>query len=387
VIHRDSDLLKNILLFSQTLRGKKVGVTIDNVLDALRGISFIDIRNKKDFYYLLKSNFISRKEESDLFDDLFNQFWSFEDENSISIKKVVGEKMEVPKEKEEITFFEYKKIQPLVKDWADKSDEDELKEQKEVPAYSPEEVLRRKDFDHLQEQELDKVRQLVSALSRKLAMNLSRRWKRGKRGDRLDFRRTIRQSIKYGGEMIELKLRQPKPKPYRLILVGDVSGSMDIYSQFFLLFMYGIQNHYPYCETFVFSTRLNYITSLLKRRKFKEALRLLSEKVLDWSGGTNIGMALHQLHQRYSNLLHPNRTLFFIFSDGWDRGETTLLDLEMRNLKRLAKRLIWLNPLLGSQNYQPLCKGMLTALPYLDHFLPCHNLSSLEKLGQLISKI
>lgn len=387
MIHRDSDLLKNILLFSQTLRGKKVGVTIDNVLDALRGISFIDIRNKKDFYYLLKSNFISRKEESDLFDDLFNQFWSFEDENSISIKKVVGEKMEVPKEKEEITFFEYKKIQPLVKDWADKSDEDELKEQKEVPAYSPEEVLRRKDFDHLQEQELDKVRQLVSALSRKLAMNLSRRWKRGKRGDRLDFRRTIRQSIKYGGEMIELKLRQPKPKPYRLILVGDVSGSMDIYSQFFLLFMYGIQNHYPYCETFVFSTRLNYITSLLKRRKFKEALRLLSEKVLDWSGGTNIGMALHQLHQRYSNLLHPNRTLFFIFSDGWDRGETTLLDLEMRNLKRLAKRLIWLNPLLGSQNYQPLCKGMLTALPYLDHFLPCHNLSSLEKLGQLISKI
>jgi uncharacterized protein with von Willebrand factor type A (vWA) domain len=379
--------LKNILLFSKTLRGKKVGVTIDNVLDALRGISFIDIRNKKDFYYLLKSNFISRKEESDLFDDLFNQFWSFEDENDSSIKKVVGEKMEVPKEKEEITFFEYKKVQPLIKDWADESNEDGLKEQKEVPTYSPEEVLRRKDFDHLQEQELEKVRQLVTALSRKLAMNLSRRWKGGKRGDRLDFRRTIRQSIKYGGEMIELKLKQPKPKPYRLILVGDVSGSMDIYSQFFLLFMYGIQNHYPYCETFVFSTRLNHITSLLKRRKLKETLRLLSEKVLDWSGGTNIGMALHQLHQRYSNLLHPNRTLFFIFSDGWDRGETILLDLEMRNLKRLAKRLIWLNPLLGSQNYQPLCKGMSTALPYLDHFLPCHNLSSLEKLGQLISKI
>jgi uncharacterized protein with von Willebrand factor type A (vWA) domain len=379
--------LKNILLFSKTLRGKKVGVTIDNVLDALRGISFIDIRNKKDFYYLLKSNFISRKEESDLFDDLFNQFWSFEDENDSSIKKVVGEKMEVPKEKEEITFFEYKKVQPLIKDWADESNEDGLKEQKEVPTYSPEEVLRRKDFDHLQEQELEKVRQLVTALSRKLAMNLSRRWKGGKRGDRLDFRRTIRQSIKYGGEMIELKLKQPKPKPYRLILVGDVSGSMDIYSQFFLLFMYGIQNQYPYCETFVFSTRLNHITSLLKRKKFKETLRLLSEKVLDWSGGTNIGMALHQLHQRYSNLLHPNRTLFFIFSDGWDRGETILLDLEMRNLKRLAKRLIWLNPLLGSQNYQPLCKGMSTALPYLDHFLPCHNLSSLEKLGQLISKI
>jgi len=185
--------------------------------------------------------------------------------------------------------------------------------------------------------------------------------------------------------MIELRMKQVKPKPLRIIFFCDVSGSMDIYSQFFLLFMYGLQNYYPYCQTFVFSTRLNHITSLLKRRDFKETLNLLSQRVLDWSGGTNIGLALHQLHQHHSELLHPNRTLFLIFSDGWDRGDIKLLDLEMKTLKTRVKRLIWLNPLLSSHHYQPLCKGISTALPYLDHFLPCHNFTSLKNLSRYMS--
>jgi uncharacterized protein with von Willebrand factor type A (vWA) domain len=129
--------------------------------------------------------------------------------------------------------------------------------------------------------------------------------------------------------MIELRMRRQKRKPLRLIFVCDVSGSMDIHSQFFLLFMFGLQNYYPHCETFTFSTRLNHITSFLKRKNFEEALQLLSKNVLDWSGGTNIGGALHHLHQRYSDFLSPKRTLFFIFSDGWDRGDTALL--EFRN--------------------------------------------------------
>ncbi|MGZ3495793.1 MAG: VWA domain-containing protein, partial [Thermodesulfobacteriota bacterium] len=119
-------------------------------------------------------------------------------------------------------------------------------------------------------------------------------------------------------------------------------------------------------------------------RTFEEALSLLSGKVLDWSGGTNIGGALHQLHHRYPGLLSPGRTLFLLFSDGWDRGDSALLDSEMKNLKKQVKRLIWLNPLLGSPHYQPLCKGMAAALPYLDDFLPCHNLSSLKRLSHLL---
>ena len=230
------------------------------------------------------------------------------------------------------------------------------------------------------------MRESILQLSRKVSVTLSRRWKRGNGGDQIDFRRSMRRSIRYGGEMIELRMRKPKPRPLRLVLICDVSGSMDIYSRFFLLFMFGLQNYYPHCETFTFSTRLNHVSSLLKRRSFEEALRFLSKKVLDWSGGTNIGLSLHQFHQRHSELLHRNRTLLLIFSDGWDRGDTSLLDSEMRYIKGQVKGVIWLNPLMGSGNYQPLCKGMSTALPYLDCFMPYHNLASLKDLARLISK-
>ena len=186
---------------------------------------------------------------------------------------------------------------------------------------------------------------------------------------------------------MELKMKERKPKPLRLILVCDVSGSMDIYSEFFLRFMHGLQNYYPHCETFAFSTRLSHITSLLKRRTFEQTLRLLSGKVLDWSGGTNIGLSLHQLHQNHSHLLNLNRTLFLIFSDGWDRGNTVLLESGMKYIKKQVKKIIWLNPLLGNQSYQPLCKGISAALPYIDDFLPYHNFMNLRNLGYLLLKM
>jgi uncharacterized protein with von Willebrand factor type A (vWA) domain len=383
-----SDLSKNILLFSQALREKKVRVTTDNVLDALRGTSFINIERKEDFYHLLKSNFISHRDEGVPFDELFEQVWSFEDRIGPSLKKSAEQKSKVSEETDSSGSSQLEKSRvSLFKERTDEGDGNQDAEEKEVPGYSPEEILSRKDFRHLDADELEKVREFVSALSRKMALTLSRRWKQGKAGDQLDFRRTLRQSLKYGGDLVELRMKEPKPRPLQLILVCDVSGSMDIYSQFFLLFMYGLQNHYPHCETFVYSTRLSHIRSLLKRKTFQETLRLLSERVVDWSGGTNIGAALHQLHQRHPDFFVSRRTLFLIFSDGWDRGDTLLLDSEMKNLKRQAKRLIWLNPLLGSRNYQPLCKGMATALPYLDHFLPCHNFASLKNLSHLISRI
>ncbi len=381
------DLLENTLLFSRALRKRNVGVTIENVVDALKAIPLIDIQEKKDFYDLLKSNFISHREEAKPFDELFEQFWSFEGRRSPSLKERLQAKAEAGQDEAPSFEIDRKRTLPL-REWSEEGAEDGQRDQNDLPGYSPDEVLGQKDFGllQLQKEEMEKVKEFVRALSRKMALALSRRWKKGKRGDQIDFRGSIRRSIKYGGELIELRRRFPKPKPLRLIFLCDVSGSMDIYSQFFLLFMHGLQNHYPSCETFAFSTRLSPITSLLKRRPFDEVLRLLSSKVLDWSGGTNIGGALHQLHQRHSDLYHPSHTIFFIFSDGWDRGDTMLLDSEMKNLRREVKKIVWLNPLSGSRDYQPLCKGMSAALPYLDHFLPCHNLSSLKHLSRLITE-
>jgi uncharacterized protein with von Willebrand factor type A (vWA) domain len=387
VISQDSDLLKNVILFSQALRRRKVGVTIDNILDALRGVSLIELHKKEDFHHLLRANFVSHKEEMDIFDELFEQFWSFGDPSGPVTKKVIDEEAGAPEEKEQGSSFESKKDQPLIKTWVDERKADELKEGEDLPVYSPDEILQQKDFTHFRAEELEKVKDWVSLLSRKMAAHLSRRWKKGGKGDRLDFRRSIRQSIKYGGDIMELKMKERKPKPLRLILVCDVSGSMDIYSEFFLRFMHRLQNYYPHCETFAFSTRLSHITSLLKRRTFEQTLRLLSGKVLDWSGGTNIGLSLHQLHQNHSHLLNLNRTLFLIFSDGWDRGNTVLLESEMKYIKKQVKKIIWLNPLLGNQNYQPLCKGISAALPYIDDFLPYHNFMNLRNLGYLLLKM
>jgi len=280
------------------------------------------------------------------------------------------------------------KGRPFFQDWLNQGEDNQGRvEERDRPGYSPDEILGRKEFDHLREEELEKMRECILTLSKSLARALSRRWKKRRAGDLLDLRASMRHSLKYGGEIIELRMKEPKPKPMRVVLLCDVSGSMDIFSQFFILFMFGLQNHYPDCETFVFSTRLSHVTSLLKRRAFKDSLNLLSARVADWSGGTNIGGALHQLHHRFPGLYRARRTLFLIFSDGWDRGETALLDAEMKSLKRQVKRILWLNPLLGSKDYEPLCRGMSTALQYLDHFLPCHNLLSMKNMSHLLMKL
>jgi len=386
VIQQGSDLLKNILFFSKILRSRKVGITTDNIMDALRGMAFIDLQKKSDFYHLLKSNYVSKKEEIRTFDEVFESFWSLNDDRGLSTKNKGKEAKSSGVEERILPSQMGEEGRLLIQDWME-GEENGGEDERVLGTYSPEEILGKKNFGQLQAKEVEEIREFVLSLSQKMATNLSRRWKRSRKGNQVDFRRSFRQSIKYGGEMVELRLRQRKPKSLRVILLCDVSGSMDIYTQFFLLFIYGLQNHYPYCETFVFSTRLSHVSFLLKRRAFEEALRLISAKVIDWSGGTDIGAALHQLHQHHAHLLHPDRTLFLIFSDGWDRGDSAFLDLEMRHLKRQVKRLIWLNPLLGTRNYQPLCKGMATALPYLDYFLPCHNFSSLKILSAQLSKI
>jgi uncharacterized protein len=383
------DLPQNVLLFSHALRNRGVAVTTDSVLAALRGLRFIHIQRKTEFYDLLKANFVSRREDMHRFDELFEQFWSCAYEETPFAQETAREGPEASEEKEETrSSRSYEDEGFRIKDWTDGRQEKTGVDQKNTAAYSPTEILRKKDFSSLQMEELEQVKDYVITLSKTMALALSRRWKKGKRQAQIDFRRTIRQSIKHGGEIIELRWKQPKPRPLRIVLLCDVSGSMDIYGQFLLLFMYGLQNFYPHCETLAFSTRLTRLTDILKKeRTFNEVLQFLSQRLLDWSGGTNIGGALHQLRRCYPALLHPNRTLFLVLSDGWERGDTTLLESEMRTVKQLTRKLIWLNPHLGSPHYQPLCKGMATALPYVDYFLPCHNLSSLRHLSNLVSNL
>jgi uncharacterized protein with von Willebrand factor type A (vWA) domain len=225
MIHQESGLLSHLLLFSKGLREKKVGVTTDNVIDALRGIPFIDLRKKSDFYQLLKSNFVSKKEEIALFDDLFEAFWSFENKTNLFPELLSPEEGEISQEIEEAGSPALsERIEISFGDLREKEPEGPEADLTETLRYSAEEILAQKEFGHLGTGELEKVKEFVLALTRRISIRLSRRWERGKKGGQIDLRRAIRKSIRYGGEILELPAKEPKTKPLRLIFICDVSG-------------------------------------------------------------------------------------------------------------------------------------------------------------------
>jgi uncharacterized protein len=171
------------------------------------------------------------------------------------------------------------------------------------------------------------------------------------------------------------------------VLLCDVSGSMDCYSRFLIQFMYGLQNELWGVETFVFSTSLSRITHLIRTKEIAGALERISHSVVGWSGGTNIGRSLATFNRDFAPSLVTHRTVVVIISDGWDRGDVSLLENEMQSIKRRCYKILWLNPLLASENYEPLCKGMQAALPYLDLFLSVNNLNSLVALGRNLQRM
>jgi hypothetical protein len=197
----------------------------------------------------------------------------------------------------------------------------------------------------------------------------------------------MRRSLQSGGVPLTLARRQTKTKPRQLVVICDVSGSMDRYSRILLQFIYAVENGMAKVEAFVFGTRLTRVTRLLKHQDIDEAMRRVAREVQDWSGGTRIGQSLQSFNQEWARRVLRNGAVVLIISDGWDRGDPQLLAQEMARLQRSCYRLIWLNPLLGSPRYEPLTRGMQAALPYIDDFMPIHNFASLEALAKHLSQI
>ncbi len=252
--------------------------------------------------------------------------------------------------------------------------------------FSPREVLREKDFADFTPVEIAQAKAMMTELSWDLGHRRTRRLKAGD-GDWLDLRRTWRRNIKYGGELLELAHRRPKDKPRSLVLICDVSGSMERYTRMLLHFIHSIAGVSGRTEAFLFATRLSRITRYLNYRSIDQAVSDVSRAVPDWAGGTRIGETLKTFNYRWARRLPLGSAVVLIISDGWDRGEPELLSREMSRLRRSCHRLIWLNPLLGSADYQPLAQGIRAALPHIDDFLPVHNLNSLHALAHHLSRL
>ena len=373
---------QKLLEFCYLLRAHGMKVTAGRIIDTFRALQAIDVFRRDDFYTVLEANIVSHAGERDLFRQLFLQFWS-------GPTWVMPPDPCLPAWEDGCVLPPPLLQQPTmhVENWDVRTDDAAEEAQQSVALYSPQEVLTRKDFGKMAEQELLRVQRLIMAMAREMATRMSRRKKAGVKARVIDPGRTMRRSLRYGGEVMELMRRGPKLGKTKMVVLCDVSGSMDIYTSFLIQFLYGIQNGLRGIETIVFSTRLTRITPLLRRRNIAAALHLIADTVQDWSGGTKIGACLQEFNTTMAANMVTSKTLVIIISDGWDTGDTAVLDAAMAQLRRRALRVIWLNPLLGSANYQPLCKGIQTALPYVHDFLPVHNVESLRQFGHLVASL
>jgi uncharacterized protein with von Willebrand factor type A (vWA) domain len=370
--------LHNLLLFGRVLRGVGLDVNPGRMIDLVQALEHINLGARPDFYYAARSLLVHRHEDLALFDQAFNQFWRPPSSGWLTGLPLAGPRRRTQK----------LQIVPPALDPRPAADANSQTAPDAPPviealrAYSGEEALRRKDFSELSPEEYSAIKALINGLTWRLGDRRTRRQKPG-RGERLDLRRTLRRNLKYGGQVLEWSYRAPKFKPRPLVLLADISGSMERYTRLLLHFVYSLSIGLSQpVETFVFGTRLTRITHPLQHQDVEQALREVSHSVRDWSGGTRIGEALKDFNFQWGRRVLGRGAVALIISDGWDRGEPSLLRREMARLQRTCYRLIWLNPLLGSPTYEPLTRGIQAALPYIDDFLPVHNLASLEDLAE-----
>jgi len=409
-IERGERLLYRLVEFGRILWEVGIDVGPGRMLDLVETLDYIDLTNKEDFYHTLKASLLSKHEQETVFDQMYVYYWYMRDRKNKqqddassgatrkdekqmrlppSERKRLAEHMNATSEQRKDLKSEMRETERRrtleEKDAAEKPEDDEGNPQ--GTAYSAIEALRQKDFEAFTWDEVQEAKRLMAEMHWQLGMRETRRKKPSRRGTSPDMRRIVRRNLKYGAELLEFTWRKPKSRPRPLVIICDISGSMSLYSRLLLHFIHTISNGLLNVEAFVFGTRLTRITRQLKRRNVDDAVRDVAKSVQDWSGGTRIGDALHGFNQHWSRRVLGRGAVALIISDGWDRGESGTLAIEMDRLQHSCHRLIWLNPLLGSPDYRPLTVGMKTALPYIDNFLPVHNLDSLINLANMLNTI
>jgi hypothetical protein len=374
-------LLDNLLLFGRVLHGLGLEASPARMVDLVRALRLVDLGRRRDVQQAMRALLVRRREELAAFDAAFDLFWRRPPDGVTPLDlRAMGERR-LPRRPS---------VSRSPRPGGDAPGAGASGQPAMLRAsvgYSADEVLRHKDFAELTGEELDEVRALLSRLSWRLGLRRTRRSEPGP-GPGSDLRRSLRRSLRHGGDVLEWASRRRRLKPRPLVVLADVSGSMERYTRLLLLFLYALAEGLEQrVEGFAFATRLTRVTRQLRGRDAERALAEVSRAVPDWSGGTRIGEALRAFNFEWARRLRLASGLVLLISDGWDRGAPELLAREMARLQRSCHRLLWLNPLLGAQDYEPLARGMRAALPYVDDFLPVHNLASLEDLGDRLALI
>jgi uncharacterized protein with von Willebrand factor type A (vWA) domain len=371
-------LLARLLGFGRTLRRLGLDVHTGRMLDVVEALSCVEIARRDDVFHVCRALLVHRHEDLDAFDRAFDAFWASAPESpremSAGGDEAAGQAPAGGPER-----------MGLLETQTDTADTGGDEESLEVPAWSDADALATKDFAEFSERELAEAREVIERLEWRPGVRRTRRWVPG-RGSRLDLRRALARSVRTGGDMVRLPRRVRRLRPRPIVLLCDVSGSMEVYSRLLVHFAYALSKRHRRVEAFLFSTRLTRITRQLRASRADDAVRAVSRTVPDWSGGTRIGGALQEFHRRWGRRVLTRGPVALLVSDGWDRGEPDVLATAVARLQRSCHRLIWLNPLIGTQDYQPLTRGLVAALPHVDRFLPARTLRDLGDLADVLER-
>ena len=381
----ESRLFENILHFARVLRGAGLPIGPGQVLEALAAVKAAGIGSRMDFYWTLHAVFVNRRDQRELFDQAFHVFWR----NPQLLNKVLG--LLLPRFKGDAPDESQPELAPRVADaltgdrpqqTPEPSDEEEVTLDASL-TYSERELLQSKDFERMTAAEIVAAKKLIKNFRLPIMEVRTRRYQPHPNGSRVDLRATLRASLRSAGT-IPRKFKKAKRRHPPLVVLCDISGSMSRYSRLFLHFLHAVTSDRDRVHTFLFGTRLTNITRDLKARDIDVSLDRVAKHVQDWSGGTRIGPSLAEFNKKWGRRVLGQGALVLLISDGLDRDQIDVLEAAMARLHKSCRRLIWLNPLLRFDAYQPISQGPRVMIRHVDDFRAIHNLASMQNLTEAL---
>lgn len=376
-------LAENIMHFARVLRAAGLPIGPDRVIDALRALEAAGLARREDFYWTLAAVFLSKREQQDLFDQAFHIFWRdpqmLERIMSLLLPQIYGRTGQAEQEQASRRLSEAL--------YAKREQAEEQGQQQEIEidaslTFSQSELLQHADFESMSGAELAQAKKLIARLRLPIPEAQTRRFRPDARGTGIDLAATLRASLRGGAQIIALKRRSRIKRHPPLVVLCDISGSMSRYSRMFLHFLHAITNDRDRVHTLVFGTRLTNITRHLRNRDVDIAMNRVTAAIQDWAGGTRIGVCLEEFNRKWSRRLLGQNAVVLLISDGLDRDVGAGLGTEMERLHKSCRKLVWLNPLLRYEGFQPRPTGVRAMLPHVDAFLPVHNIESLVDLAR-----
>ncbi len=385
-------LARNMIHFARALRAAGLPVGTGHVIRALEAVERVGLGRREDFYWTLFAVFVNRQEQREIFDQCFHIFWRDPKLLERIMRLLLPESLVDRREREPARRRVAEAVAPPAGTGRDartgRRDEPE-RPQVELDArltYSDRERLHKKDFEEMSAAELAAARRRIRDMRLLLGTVPTRRFEPALRGRRLDLRRTLRRSLREGGELVDLARRRRRRRPPPLVILCDISGSMSRYARMLLLFMHTVTNDRDRVHSFLFGTRLTNVTRHLRHRDIDRALERIGEVVRDWGGGTRIGHCLERFNLEWSRRVLAQGAVVLLITDGLDREGGAGLERAMERLHKSCRRLIWLNPLLRYDAYAPISSGARVIVRHVDEVRSVHNLESLEALARALER-